>query len=135
MAAVVWAAPLLAQDLAPLRLTLEEAQARALQASHRVAELRARESAAQGSVAVREAAERPLLSALLSRGITILMSTPYMDEAERCTRVALVHEGRTLAVDEPSTLRALMPGPAGRRVPPSLEDVFIAKLAEQEAKP
>ena len=64
MAAVVWAAPLLAQDLAPLRLTLEEAQARALQASHRVAELRARESAAQGSVAVREAAEPPLLSAL-----------------------------------------------------------------------
>ena len=76
-----------------------------------------------------------LLSESLSRGITILMSTPYMDEAERCTRVALVHEGRTLAVDEPSTLRALMPGPAGRRVPPSLEDVFIAKLAEQEAKP
>jgi ABC-2 type transport system ATP-binding protein len=51
-----------------------------------------------------------LLSEFLARGITILMSTPYLDEAERCSRVALVHEGRTLAVDEPGTLRALMPG-------------------------
>ena len=43
-----------------------------------------------------------LLSEFLAQGITILMSTPYLDEAERCTRVALVHEGRVLAVDEPA---------------------------------
>ncbi len=64
-----------------------------------------------------------LLSEFLSRGITILMSTPYLDEAERCSRVALLHEGRLLACDEPSRLRAEMPGTA------SLEDVFIARLA------
>jgi outer membrane protein TolC len=52
-----------AQDAPPLRLTLEEAQARALAASHRIAEMRARESTAQGSVAIREASARPLLSA------------------------------------------------------------------------
>lgn len=51
-----------------------------------------------------------LLSEFLSRGVTILMSTPYLDEAERCTRVALLHEGRLLAVDEPARLRNLMPG-------------------------
>ena len=51
-----------------------------------------------------------LLSQFLSQGITILMSTPYLDEAERCTRVALLHEGRVLAVDEPARLRDLMPG-------------------------
>jgi ABC-2 type transport system ATP-binding protein len=51
-----------------------------------------------------------LLSEFLSQGITILMSTPYLDEAERCTRVALLHAGRVLAIDEPSRLRALMPG-------------------------
>ena len=51
-----------------------------------------------------------LLSEFLARGITILMSTPYLDEAERCSRVALLHEGRLLATDEPSRLRALMPG-------------------------
>jgi ABC-2 type transport system ATP-binding protein len=51
-----------------------------------------------------------LLSEFLSRGITILMSTPYLDEAERCSRVALLHEGRLLASDEPTRLRSLMPG-------------------------
>jgi len=51
-----------------------------------------------------------LLSEFLYEGITILMSTPYLDEAERCTRVALLHEGRILAIDEPERLRELMPG-------------------------
>ncbi len=51
-----------------------------------------------------------LLSEFLSEGITILMSTPYLDEAERCTRVALLHEGHVLAIDEPARLRAQMPG-------------------------
>jgi ABC-2 type transport system ATP-binding protein len=51
-----------------------------------------------------------LLSEFLANGITILMSTPYLDEAERCTRVALVHEGRVLAADEPAALRQLIPG-------------------------
>ncbi|MGH7336194.1 MAG: ATP-binding cassette domain-containing protein [Myxococcota bacterium] len=51
-----------------------------------------------------------LLSELLSQGITILMSTPYLDEAERCTQVALLHEGRLLAMDAPARLRTLMPG-------------------------
>ncbi len=51
-----------------------------------------------------------LLSEFLANGITILMSTPYLDEAERCTRVALLHEGRVLAVDEPACLRLLIPG-------------------------
>ncbi len=51
-----------------------------------------------------------LLSEFLAHGITILMSTPYLDEAERCSRVALLHDGRLLASDEPSRLRALMPG-------------------------
>jgi len=70
-----------------------------------------------------------LLSEFLSHGITILMSTPYLDEAERCSRVALLHEGRLLACDEPSRLRAEMPGAA------SLEDVFIARLTTKDATP
>jgi ABC-2 type transport system ATP-binding protein len=51
-----------------------------------------------------------LLSEFLSRGITIVMSTPYLDEAERCARVALLHEGRTLAVDHPAGLRRVISG-------------------------
>jgi drug efflux transport system ATP-binding protein len=51
-----------------------------------------------------------LLSEFLSRGLTIVMATPYLDEAERCARVALLHEGRLLALDEPSRLQAVMDG-------------------------
>ena len=51
-----------------------------------------------------------LLAEFLSQGITILMATPYLDEAERCSRVALLHEGRLLALDTPAALRATLPG-------------------------
>jgi len=68
-----------------------------------------------------------LLSEFLAHGITIVMSTPYLDEAERCSRVALLHGGQVLACDEPSRLRASMPGT------PSLEDVFIARLTTKDS--
>jgi len=51
-----------------------------------------------------------LLSRFLAQGITILMSTPYLDEAERCSRIALLHEGKLLALDQPSRLRAGLQG-------------------------
>jgi ABC-2 type transport system ATP-binding protein len=51
-----------------------------------------------------------LLSEFLSRGLTIVMATPYLDEAERCGRVALLHEGRLLALDTPAALMARLPG-------------------------
>src|SRR5262245_9188423 len=51
-----------------------------------------------------------LLSRFLASGITILMSTPYLDEAERCSRVALVDRGRLLALDAPGNLRSSLPG-------------------------
>jgi ABC-2 type transport system ATP-binding protein len=51
-----------------------------------------------------------LLSQFLASGITIVMSTPYLDEAERCGRIALLHEGRVLAMDEPGRLRGSLPG-------------------------
>jgi ABC-2 type transport system ATP-binding protein len=50
-----------------------------------------------------------LLSEFLSQGITILMATPYLDEAERCSRIALMSNGRILALDEPTALRTGFP--------------------------
>ncbi len=50
-----------------------------------------------------------LLSEFLSQGITIFMATPYLDEAERCSRVALMSGGRVLALDEPTALRTDFP--------------------------
>jgi ABC-2 type transport system ATP-binding protein len=51
-----------------------------------------------------------LLSEFRARGLTIVMATPYLDEAERCARVALLHEGRLLAIDEPQALQARLGG-------------------------
>src|SRR5712692_3997023 len=51
-----------------------------------------------------------LLSEFLSQGITIVMATPYLDEAERCARVAFLSEGRLLALDRPAALRSALPG-------------------------
>jgi ABC-2 type transport system ATP-binding protein len=51
-----------------------------------------------------------LLSEFLARGLTIVMATPYLDEAERCARVVLLHEGRRLALDEPSRLQRALGG-------------------------
>jgi ABC-2 type transport system ATP-binding protein len=51
-----------------------------------------------------------LLSDFLSQGITIVMATPYLDEAERCSRVALLHQGHVLALDTPDRLRTMLPG-------------------------
>lgn len=47
-----------------------------------------------------------LLAEFLSNGLTIVVSTPYLDEAERCGRVALLNQGRVLALDAPATLQA-----------------------------
>ena len=45
-----------------------------------------------------------LLARLREGGLTIVVSTPYMDEADRCDRVALIQRGRLLAVDAPAAV-------------------------------
>jgi drug efflux transport system ATP-binding protein len=46
-----------------------------------------------------------ILYDLLKEGVTILVSTAYLDEAERCTRIGLMHKGRILIEDEPNSVR------------------------------
>jgi ABC-2 type transport system ATP-binding protein len=47
-----------------------------------------------------------ILYELVSEGVTILTSTAYLDEAERCHRVALLHQGKLLFCDQPTNLKA-----------------------------
>lgn len=47
-----------------------------------------------------------ILSDLQKEGITILMTTPYLDEAERCNRVALMNKGEIIAIDTPQNIKA-----------------------------
>ncbi|MBK8944332.1 MAG: ABC transporter ATP-binding protein [Ignavibacteriae bacterium] len=46
-----------------------------------------------------------ILSNLLKEEITIFMSTPYLDEAERCNRVALMNNGKIIALDSPQNVK------------------------------
>jgi ABC-2 type transport system ATP-binding protein len=51
-----------------------------------------------------------ILYQLLREGVTVFVATAYLDEADRCNRVGLIHGGRLLACDTPDNLRGLMTG-------------------------
>lgn len=51
-----------------------------------------------------------ILYSLVSEGVSILTSTSYLDEAERCHRVGLIHQGRMLFCDAPAELKKRFPG-------------------------
>ncbi|MBI4874208.1 MAG: ABC transporter ATP-binding protein [Acidobacteria bacterium] len=68
-----------------------------------------------------------ILNGLVKRGLTVFVTTAYLDEAERCDRVGLMHRGRLIRCDTPGELKRL----AGNA--PTLEEAFIAEIRRQEA--
>ncbi|MDR1544164.1 MAG: ABC transporter ATP-binding protein, partial [Prevotellaceae bacterium] len=52
-----------------------------------------------------------MLKKLKQQGITILVSTPYMDEAALCDRIALINKGKILQIDTPENITASYPHP------------------------
>ena len=68
-----------------------------------------------------------ILYQLLKDGITIFMATAYLDEAERCNRVGLMHKGRLIRCDTPEALKR-------ETGADSLEGVFIKTIREAEAE-
>ncbi|MGE3296343.1 MAG: ribosome-associated ATPase/putative transporter RbbA [Porticoccaceae bacterium] len=69
---------------------------------------------------------RALMELSRRDGVTIFISTHFMNEAERCDRIALMHAGRVLATDTPAALVA-------RRGTDTLENTFVAYLQEAAA--
>jgi len=67
-----------------------------------------------------------ILYELLKEGITILMATAYLDEAERCNRVGLMNRGKLVRCDAPEALKA-----AARAA--TMEEVFIRGVRAAEA--
>jgi ABC-2 type transport system ATP-binding protein len=70
-----------------------------------------------------------ILYQLVREKVTIFVSTAYLDEAERCNRLALLNEGRLLGLGTPDEVKAMMPGallevrtPAPRRTASLLRD-------------
>jgi ABC-2 type transport system ATP-binding protein len=66
-----------------------------------------------------------ILYQLLKDGITIFMATSYLDEAERCNRVGLMHKGRLIRYDTPEALKK-------QTGEDSLEGVFVRTIREAE---
>lgn len=66
-----------------------------------------------------------MLHGLREYGISILVSTPYMDEANKCDRIALINEGRILKIDTPENITD--PGS-------TLEDTFIRLIENEQGK-
>ncbi|MCX7983625.1 MAG: ABC transporter ATP-binding protein [Bacteroidetes bacterium] len=50
-----------------------------------------------------------ILLSFLKEGLTIIVTTPYLDEAERCSRIALMSEGTILTCDTPQAIRTTFP--------------------------
>ena len=71
------------------------------------------------------------INALARAGVTVLVTTHFMEEAEYCDRLAIMAAGRILAMDEPAAIKA------GARTPehpePSMEDAFIHLVETAEA--
>ncbi|MBN1239499.1 MAG: ABC transporter ATP-binding protein [Gammaproteobacteria bacterium] len=74
------------------------------------------------------------INAMVRRGVTVLVTTHFMDEAEYCDRVALMYRARVIALDSPDGLKA---GTATPDLPePTMEEAFISlvEAADEEAR-
>jgi ABC-2 type transport system ATP-binding protein len=71
------------------------------------------------------------ISALARSGVTVLITTHFMEEAEYCDRLAIMANGRILAMDEPAVIKARSATLDNQE--PNMEDAFIA-LVEGEAQ-
>jgi len=76
-----------------------------------------------------------ILYQLLMERVTIFLSTSYLDEAERCVRVGLMHRGRLVACDTPAHVRRLVKGvllevrcPEPRKAAPALRAAGLAHV-------
>ncbi len=72
-----------------------------------------------------------LLGELVANGLTLLVATPYLEEAERCSRVLLLRGGRVLAEGSPAALKALLPGQVVR-IEGGQRAAVLAALAGRE---
>jgi ABC-2 type transport system ATP-binding protein len=72
------------------------------------------------------------ITGLVGKGMTIMVTTHFMDEAEYCDRVALVNRGQLIALDTPDALKASVATPERRG--PTMEDAFIELITAQNQR-
>jgi ABC-2 type transport system ATP-binding protein len=69
------------------------------------------------------------INTMVGHGVTVLVTTHFMDEAEYCDRIALVDRGAVIATDTPDALKAAVR--TAERPSPTLEDAFVALIEAQ----
>jgi ABC-2 type transport system ATP-binding protein len=67
------------------------------------------------------------INALAAAGVTVMVTTHFIEEAEYCDRVAIIAEGRLVALGTPAELRARVRSP--KAPDPTLEDAFVALVS------
>jgi ABC-2 type transport system ATP-binding protein len=75
-----------------------------------------------------------ILYKLVREGLTIFLATAYLDEAERCTRVGLMHHGRLMNVDTPAGIKKLMRGTLLEVTSPQAREAFSLLREELAAE-
>ncbi|MGO8953309.1 MAG: ATP-binding cassette domain-containing protein [Rhodomicrobium sp.] len=72
------------------------------------------------------------INAMIGSGVTVMVTTHFMDEAEYCDRVSLIYRGKSIAIGTPDALQASV---KSARLPnPTLEDAFIALIEAQDQR-
>lgn len=72
------------------------------------------------------------MNAMVATGVTIMVTTHFLDEAEYCDRVALIYRGHMIALGTPDALKAAAVTPD--LAEPTLEDAFIALVQADDAR-
>jgi ABC-2 type transport system ATP-binding protein len=73
------------------------------------------------------------ITALSQEGVTVVITTHFMEEAEYCDRIAILDAGRILAQGTPAAIRSQASG--GPASEPTMEDAFIAVVEQARARP
>jgi ABC-2 type transport system ATP-binding protein len=71
------------------------------------------------------------INGLVRRGVTVLVTTHFMDEAEYCDRVALMYRAKLIALDSPDALKRRVA--TAEQAEPTIEDAFIALVEAADA--
>ena len=70
------------------------------------------------------------INGLVEKGVTVMVTTHFMDEAEYCDRIALIYGGKVINIDAPDGLKAKASTPDNPN--PTLEETFIRLIESQE---
>jgi ABC-2 type transport system ATP-binding protein len=70
------------------------------------------------------------INGLVEKGVTVMVTTHFMDEAEYCDRIALVYRGRIIAAGTPDELKEQARTAEDRD--PSMEDAFVELVQKQD---